>query len=152
MADYKPFLIQLDKQDSPVKDSQDWNIWVKHIPFKLYSKAKDIPSRSWNEIDGDDEFIPEIIPLSAYEIECVFVFLGQHGSANDNITSFLEYISSNGSFSIYDTYTKIGRGQVRYVDYNEDAFYRREGNNDIVQFKVTLKINNPRQNILLQNE
>lgn len=149
MAQYKPFLIKLDKEGSLVKDSKEWNIWVKHIPFKIYSNAKDIPSRSWLDSDGDEEFVPTIIPLQAYEIECQFVYIGSEGSANENIVNFLDYISKNGSFSIYDTYSKVGKSNVRFVGFDEDVLYRKEGIDDVVVFSITLKVNNPRENIVL---
>lgn len=110
---------------------------------------KDIPSRDWPDEHGNDEFIPDKPVYKAYEIECEFVFIGTHGTANEKIRSFLQYLAENGSFSIYDTYTKIGRQNVRYVSNSEDVFYRRDGENDIVVFSVTLKVNDPITDITL---
>ncbi len=86
----------------------------------------------------------------AYEIDCEFVFIGTHGTANTQIRNFIRYLAENGSFSIYDTYTKIGRQHVRYVSYSENVFYRRDGENDIVVFSVKLKVNDPITEIILE--
>lgn len=149
MAIYKPFLIQKLTDNAPVRDSKEWNIWIKSVPFKVFPDMKDIPSRDWYDENGDDEFLPSTPFYKAYEIECEFVYVGAYESANTQIKSFLKYLAEGGFFKFYDTYTKIGRTNIRYVSNDEDIFYRREGNDDIVQFKVTLKVNDPITDITL---
>lgn len=151
MTNYKPFLIQKLKPSSLVKDSKDFNIWVKSVPFRLFPNMKELPSRSWIDQNGDDEYIPDNPIYEAYNISCQFVYIGKYELANTQIRAFLQYLAEDGMFSFYDTYTKIGRTNVRYVstDDNPDVFYRKEGSNDIVQFTVTLKINDPITNITL---
>ena len=149
MATYKPFLIQKLTDNAPVRDSKEWNIWIKSVPFKVFPDMKDIPSRDWVDESGIDEFLPNTPFYKAYEIDCQFVYIGAYESANTQIKSFLKYLAEGGFFKFYDTYTKIGRTNIRYVSNDEDIFYRREGNDDIVQFKVTLKVNNPITDITL---
>lgn len=51
-----------------------------------------------------------------------------------------------------DTIMQVDSVQVPYPvkgDDDPEIFYRREGNNDIVQFKVTLKVNDPITDITL---
>lgn len=141
--DYKPFLIQKLKANSPVRDSKEWGIWVKSIPFLIYPKLKEPAKRSWPDQNGDDEYLPDSPLFEAYTMNVDFVFIGQTGTANIQIKSFLDYLSRNGEFSIYDTYSAIGRTRVRYSSYSDKAFRRREGENDVVQFTVTLKVNDP---------
>lgn len=149
MATYKPFLIQKLTDNAPVRDSKEWNIWIKSVPFKVFPDMKDIPSRDWVDESGIDEFLPNTPFYKAYEIDCQFVYIGAYESANTQIKSFLKYLAEGGFFKFYDTYTKIGRTNIRYVSNDEDIFYRREGNDDIVQFKVTLKVNDPITDITL---
>lgn len=149
MASYKPFLIQKLTDNAPVRDSKEWNIWIKSVPFKVFPDMKDIPSRDWYDEHGTDEFLPTTPFYKAYETECQFVYIGVYESANTQIKSFLKYLAEGGFFKFYDTYTKIGRTNIRYVSNDEDVFYRREGNDDIVQFKVTLKVNDPITDITL---
>lgn len=141
--DYKPFLIQKLKANSPVKDSKEWGIWVKSMPFLLYPKLKEPAQRSWPDENGDDEYLPDSPVFEAYTMNVDFVFIGATGTANSQIKSFLNYLSKEGEFSIYDTYSKIGRTHVRYSSYSDKAFRRRENENDIVQFTVTFKVNDP---------
>lgn len=141
--EYKPFLIQKLKNNSPVRDSREWGIWIKSIPFQLYPKLKDPAKRSWPELNGDEEYLPESPVFDAYTMEVNFVFIGERGTANAQIRGFMNYLSRDGEFSIYDTYSAIGRTHVRYSSYSDKAFRRREGENDIVQFSVTLKVNDP---------
>lgn len=149
MATYKPFYIQKLTDNAPVRDSKEWNIWIKSVPFKVFPDMKDIPSRDWVDESGIDEFLPNTPFYKAYEIDCQFVYIGAYESANTQIKSFLKYLAEGGFFKFYDTYTKIGRTNIRYVSNDEDIFYRREGNDDIVQFKVTLKVNDPITDITL---
>lgn len=51
---------------------------------------------------------------------------------------------------IYDTYTKIGRTNVRYMSYSDNILYRRDSQDDIVVFSVKLKVNNPNTDITLK--
>lgn len=110
---------------------------------------KDIPSRDWPDEHGDDEYVPGTPYYKAYEMDCEFVFLGPHGTANAKIKDFLKFLAEGGKFRIYDTYTKIGRTEVRYMSYSENVLYRRDGQDDIVIFSVKLKINNPVSDITL---
>lgn len=147
--EYKPFLIQKLKSDSPVRDSLEWNIYIKSIPFKVFPDMKDIPSRSWSDQNGDDEFVPDNPVFKAYSIEVNFVYKGNSGTAASNIKSFISYLAKDGMFSIYDTYTKIGRTNVRYESYSEDYYSSKSGGEDIVTFSVSLKVNDPITDIIL---
>lgn len=147
MQNYKPCLFLTDSDKGKFRDSQEWNIYVKSIPFKVFPDRKDIASRDWPDENGDDEFIPETPVFKAYEIDCEFVFIGTHGTANTSITNFISYLANAGNFTIFDSYTQIGRQRVRYVSYSEKIFYRRDGENDIVVFSLKLKVNDPISNI-----
>lgn len=152
MAQYKPLLFAKLTDNAPVRNSMEWNIWVKSVPFKIFPDLKDIPSRDWVDENGDDEYIPNTPKYKAYEMECELVYIGAYESANTQIKSFLSYLSTGGAFKFYDTYTKIGRTNVRYVSFSDDALYRREGSDDIVQFSVTLKVNDPITDIILTQQ
>lgn len=152
MANYKPFLIQKITEGSPIRDSKEWGIWIKSIPFKPFADLKDIPSHDWHDQHGDDEYIPDYPFYKAYEIDCEFVYMGVHGTAKEYILNFLKYLAENGEFTIYDTYTKIGRTDVRYVSYDPDIFHSSDGHDDIVVFKVKLKVNSPNIDIIYTGE
>lgn len=146
---YKPFLIQKLTTGASVRDSREWNIYVKSVPFKVFPDMKDVPANDWYDQNGDDEYIPSPPYYKAYEIDCEFVFVGENGTANAQIKSLLKYLSESVMFKFYDTHSKIGRTNVRYVSTDDDVLYRKDGRNDIVVFSVTLKVNDPLTDIVL---
>lgn len=151
---YKPFLIKKLKEGSSVIDSSKWNIYVKHVPFQIAGEVKNVNTETWFDENGDDEFVPNSLLYKAYEMVCEFVFIGTHGTANAKINEFISYLTKDGVFSIYDTYTNIGRTNVRLskgVD-NPSVMYRKDGENDIVVFSVSLKVNDPITEIKLTND
>jgi len=153
---YKPILFQKLTTNAVVKDSAAWNIYASSMPFNLSPKAKELPKRSRPDRNGDDEYVPDAMFYEAYEMDVVFVYCipttkatGTTGISNTDIKGFLDYIKTGGMFKIYDTYTQIGRTNVRYVDFKPKMFFRREGINDVVEFTVTLKVNDPVTDITL---
>lgn len=149
-----PLLIKKNVTNAVVKNTYDeWNIVCKDFPFKLGGDAKDLYAESLPDEHGDDEYIPDIIPIKAYEIDVPFVYKGNINTANSYIKQFLQYlIGQDGQkpdLKIYDTYTKIGRQNVRYVGYKEDAFVRKEDEGDVVEFTISFKVNDPLTDIRL---
>ena len=142
------------KDDASVVDTLDnWGIVCKDFPFKLYGEAKELPSFDWKDEDGDDEYVPDELKIAAYEIEVEFAYKGAMDSANTNIKGFLDYLTGRGGTGAelmgYDTYTKIGRQNVRFVSVDDDVFYRQEEGGDVVVFVVTFKVNDPMTDITL---
>lgn len=146
----KPYAILFKKMksDALVVDTFDnWGIVCKDFPFKLYGEAKELPSQDWHDEDGDDEYIPSELKISAYEVEVEFVYKGVLDTANTNIRGFLDYLTGKdgmgAELQVYDTYTNIGRQGVRFVSVEEDVFWRQEEGGDVVVFVVTFKVNDP---------
>ncbi len=146
---YKPCLFQKYTANAPVRDSLEWGVYIKSVPFRVFPAMKDIPSRDWMDENGDEEFIPDKPVYKAYELDCEFVYIGVNGTANQYIRDFMTYLAEGGMFRMYDTYTKIGKTNVRYISYSEDVLYRKDGQKDIVIFTVKLKVNDPTSNIIL---
>lgn len=119
MQNYKPCLFQTNADKGVFRDSLEWGIYVKSIPFKIFPEIKELAFRNWLDENGDDEYIPAQPVFKAYEMDCEFVFIGSHGTANERIRSFLEYLSNGGEFIIYDSYTQIGRK----LDFTRLLFY-----------------------------
>ena len=152
----RPYAIYFKKMksDALVVDTLDnWGIVCKEFPFKLYGEAKELPSHDWKDEDGDDEYIPSELPIASYEVEVKFAYKGVMDSANANIKGFLDYLTgrdgSGAELMVYDTYTKIGRQNVRFVSVGDDVFYRQEEGGDVVVFSVTFKVNDPVTDITL---
>lgn len=140
---YKPFLIKKLKEGSIVRDSMEWEILVKSFPFKLRPEMKEPSKRDWKDQNGDDEFILNTPVFKAYTMDVDFLFMGDFGNGNKKILDFIDYLTTDGEFSVYDSYTGIGRTHIRYASMKESAFRRREGNNDVISFSITFKVNDP---------
>lgn len=138
----------LIKKDTVIKDTlADYGIYVKHVPFILFPKLKEPYSHSWYDEDGDDEYIPTTPRYESYNMTIDFVYKGAVNTANSNIKSFLEFLVG-GYLTIYDEYTGIGRQKIRYVEVGDDASLYRRGN-DVVEFNVTFKVNDPNTQVTL---
>ena len=144
------------KNDALVVDTLDnWGIVCKEFPFKLYGEAKELPSHDWKDEDGEDEYVPETLPMAAYELEVEFVYKGAKDTANVKVKGFLDYLTGRdgkkegAELMVYDTYTRIGRQHVRFVGVDEDIFWRQEEGGDVLTFTVTFKVNDPVTDITL---
>lgn len=152
----KPYSIYFRKMndESPVVDTLGkWGVVCKDFPFKVYGDAKDLPKHDWKDEDGDDEYIPSVLPISSYEMEVEFAYKGAMDSANKKIKEFLDYLTgrdgTGAEFSVYDTYTRIGRQHMRFVSVKDDIFLRSESGGDVIVFAVTFKVNDPVTDITL---
>lgn len=154
MAEPYAILFKKMKDDALVVDTFDsWNIVCKDFPFKLYGEAKELTVQDWKDMDGDDEYIPSVLPIAAYEVDVEFVYKGDVNTANVKIRAFLDYLTgrdgTGAEFMVYDTYTRIGRQRMRYMSVEDDVFFRQTDGGDIVVFSVTFKVNDPVTDITL---
>ena len=153
----KPYSILFKKEagGSTIDTQTKWGIVCKDFPFQLYGDTKELPSRSWYDENGDDEYVPKKLYIGAYEIDVEFAYKGNMYSANAAIRSFLDYLTGNDGLnqgallSVYDTYTKIGRQHIRYVSVENTMTVRNESEGDVFTFTVKFKVNDPITNITL---
>lgn len=144
---------------SIVKDSvRDFGMYCKDVPFTMFGEAKDVVSDNFTDEDGEDEYIPSVLPMKAYTMEVTFAFKGNRDSANKALRSFVEYLtgrdknSEGAEFDMYSTYTEIGRQKCRFVSISNDADLVREDGYDILFPKITFKVNDPVTDIVLETE
>ncbi len=140
---YKPLLIAKTKNSSVVRDSNEWNCLVKSVPFILKPEIKDLPATDWKDQNGKDVYVPDTLTFKEYDIDIEFLFIGEHGTGNTQIKEFIEFLCTGGANILYDSYTKIGRQNVVYKKYDEDSLYRRDGENDIIIFKLNFTVYDP---------
>lgn len=133
--------------------NRDFNIKIKHAPFSLMSKIKNVVVQSWKDEDGDDVFLPRIkdtatglykpaITHEAVDYNATFVLYEPNYNtaiANQQIRNFIQAIEGRW-LKIWDEYTQIGYDGVYLLDVDDDpAFRRRE--HDSVIFELNFKIN-----------
>lgn len=158
MAAYLPLLIQTSKSAGAFSSSLEYNpvfdtlerfgLYIKHSPFTLRPKPKNIISQTWKDQNGDDEYIPSVITHEPYEMELEFVYYRNDGMANVNIQTFIDTIEGKW-LKIYDSYTQIGRQAIRMIECDEDPTFKRRGLNDFAQFKIKFKVNDPDTDVSL---
>jgi hypothetical protein len=155
MTNYKGILFKMNKDGAAVTNSSTYGCYVTASPYiPVPTKVKNITSQSWFDENGDDEYIPSTLYYEAMETELSFVYKGTVASAKTQILNFINYLRS-GVFSFYDQYTQIGRQNVRLIDFSDDATMRRESpssGNCVVEFSISIKINDPVTNITLTED
>jgi hypothetical protein len=142
---------------APIIDSQDqWGIVCKGFPFKIFGKAKDLPSQKWPDEHGVEEYVPKTLFLDSYDMEVEFAYKGSMFSANLAIISFLNYLTGldgtnfGAELLVYDTYTQIGRRKVRFLSTSNDLIVRNEWDGDLFTFTVTFRVNDPVTDIFFE--
>lgn len=155
--DYQPLLIATSttkgafsadlEYNDPFDTKERFGLYIKHAPFSLRPKPKNIITQQWKDEDGDDVFIPDTIYHEPYEMELEFIYLRQDNMANVNINAFLDEIEGRW-LQIYDSYTQMGRQAIYMVETTNDADFKRR-NYDHVSFSVKFKVNDPDTNITL---
>lgn len=153
MINYKGILFQIG--DGTIYNSSHWGCYVTESPYiPVATTPKNITSQSWFDENGDDEYIPETIFYEPIEATINFVYKGTVAQAKTQITAFISYLRG-GKFKFYDEFHKIGRQDVRLLDFSDDAQFvysnisTEEG---CATFSVVFKINDPVTDITLRNE
>jgi len=163
---YKRFLVQKENEylndgttanDTTVHDSDEWGIRIMDFPLKIKGDAKEIPTNDWHDEHGLEAFLPDTLPISAYEAMAQFVFKGKKGTAGTKIKSILDFLANGGYFKIYIEEYKQGRQHVRYDSYESVAEYIDDDDDntdgeDIITFKVKLQVDDPETQITLTKE
>ncbi|MCM1443675.1 MAG: hypothetical protein NC038_04050 [Paludibacter sp.] len=154
---YKPLLISVSRTsgvfspdleyNSPFDTKERFGLWIKHNPFSLRPKPKNIISQTWQDEEGDDVYIPNKIYHEPYEVELEFIYYSEDDMANVNIIAFLKELEGRW-LKIYDSYTGIGRQGVYMIECTEEPSFRRR-ENDYVSFSVKFKVNDPDTDITL---
>ena len=134
-----------------VYGSDDFGIVPLSHAFNVELEHKDLPSNDWLDENGDDEFIPDKPCFKAFEDEVEFgIEADSPQEALGVIAYFIMYLSSGGSFSMYDERTTIGYSEVRFVKLEPMADKIEKDGKSIIQFKIVFKINSPTNYITLE--
>lgn len=118
-----------------------YGLVVKSFSCPTFPDLKDLPKKSDPESSGDVETFPSVAYFKAYNIQIDLAYQGAEGSSRTAIVNFLNYIQG-AEFSILDVYQNIGK-RCRYASYGNDGRYICRGGIETLEFKITLKVNNP---------
>jgi hypothetical protein len=154
ILDYKPFYIQADG-DQAARDTTEWGLIAKVNPYPLLPNPKSPFANEWFDEHGDDEWCNKMYyePIEFSVSFCVMAYDGENITAEEEIRESVENFFSlikEGQFSIYDSYSGIGRQKVRYAGYSEEEFTRK-GNKARAIFEIRFKANDPVTRMELTN-
>ena len=154
IVDYKPFFIQKEG-DEVARNTTQWGLVAKSNPYPLLPTPKEPYKNEWHDENGDDEWCDEM-HYEAIEISVSFYIKAFNTEKETSeqvvhnlIEDFFSYIGK-GTFKIYDSYTGIGRGNVRYAGYEEEEFVSRDSWSRAF-FTVRFKINDPVTRYIINN-
>ena len=136
IAAYKPFYIQ--KGDTLYDTLTNFGFIAKGNPYPALPKAKKPYAIDWAGEDGEEEYTDTLLDVEFY------IRATGATAASDvrgALNSFFNVVK-NGTIKVYDSYTAIGRKEVRYVGFEEESF-SVVGNTARLIFKVTFKCNAP---------
>lgn len=143
IINYMPFYIQTDGDDIAI-DTREWGMVAKTNPFPVLPTPKEPYKNNWMDEDGDDEYNASMF-YEAFEFDVQFYIKTIGDNAESALLSQIESFFSKireGEFMIYDSYTGIGRKNVRYAGFNSDEYKRREGWARAI-FTIKFKVNDP---------
>ena len=148
--EYKPFLIQKMTDGAEVRGSEDWNIYVKHVPFQPVGNLKEPFTRDWPDRNGKEVYYPATPVYESYDMECEFAYKGDENTATPMTRLFIHYLAEGGMFKFFDTFNQIGRQSVYYKSFTPDKYYNTVEN--MATFKVVMSVNDPDTQITLTKQ
>ena len=152
MVEAYSILFQKTSDGAKVKDLlTEWKMVCTDFPFELYPGTKDLPKRDWADEDGEDTFIPDVLPLKAYDLEAGICYTGEMATAYDNVVSFLGYLigeyGNGATLKVYNPHTNIGRQDLYFLGASDYDFHSTK-DGDTVTFKVKFRVTDPKTEVV----
>lgn len=136
--------------------NNDFGIKIKHAPFSVMSKIKNVVVQSWKDEDGDDVWLPRATDSETgqykpavvhesvdYNPRFVFYVRGDRDyrrDANQMISGLVKRIEGRW-LKVWDEYTQIGYEGVYLVDVDDDPKFKRRDGYVHVEFELKFKVN-----------
>lgn len=138
------------KYKEPFGLNDRFKIKIKHAPYSVMPKIKNVVVQSWKDEDGDDVWLPRItdsaigtykpaVTHEAVEYNAKFVIYEPADTANQYIRNLLNEIEGRWLI-IWDHYSNIGFEGAYLLDVDDDPKFKRR-NYDHVEFTLKFKIN-----------
>lgn len=148
MPEQYSILLQKMNPDSEIKDSfRDFGVVCLNEDYGT-REIKNLPKRTWAELDGDDEFIPNKLPMEAFDLKIHVGYKGDVGTWRKDMDRFLDYLTGyDGNGSVLKVYLpRSGTGYTcRLKSARPTPFFGRS--EDITEMELVFKVNNPRSKI-----
>lgn len=140
---------------SVVDLKEAFNIICQDFPFKKNPKPKDLPKRDWYDEDGTDVYVPDKLPIENYDLDVVFLYVGDDSNIRNDISNFIDFIygrikgDAGDSFksarlAVYNEYVGMGRKDIVVSEVKNEIFYLSDSDPDAVaKFHVTFTVYDP---------
>lgn len=150
ISGYKPFYIQ--KGQTCYDTQAQWGFIAKSNPYPALPEPKEPYANKFKDHDGDDEYT-ENMYYESFTFDVQFYIRAKDTVVNNAVTetaaetirtklkAFFDFVKS-GDLMVFDSYTALGRRNVRYAGYKEEDFKAR-GSGATCIFTITFKVNDP---------
>lgn len=148
-------LMQKMKEGEAVKDSfSAFGVVCTDVPMVVGEEVKELPTRDWPDEDGEDTYVPDVLPFAAYDWEIEMCYKGAVGTAQAKMKAFRDYLTgrdgSGALMKVYAPWTKEGRQNVYLKSMETDEFWRSNVDEGVT-FTVTLRVMDPVTDVVIQN-
>lgn len=145
-------LFQKMKSDAPVKDLLDnFGMVCTDFPLPSPGDVKDLPKRDWADEDGEDIFVPDTLPIKAYDIKISVCYEGTKGTAMDKLEMLLDYLTGADNYGsrlkIYNAKTHTGRQDVYLTKISDTELWQGD-DSEILEFNMELHVCDPKTRII----
>lgn len=145
--------MQKMKSGEAVKDSfTAFGVVCTEVPIVVGEEAKELPTRDWPDEDGEDTYVPDELPLAAYDWEIGMCYKGAVGTVQAKMKAFRDYLTgrdgSGALMKVYSPWTKEGRQNVYFKELETDEFWRSNVDEGVT-FTVTLRVTDPVTEVVL---
>lgn len=145
-------LFKKAKAGSVVKDLlSDFSMSCMDFAFPFSIEAKELASEDWIDEDGEDTFVPEILPIKAYDLEIKISYSGAKGTGKTKAMSLLNYLTgrdgTGSELSIYNPHISTGRQKVRFLSMTPE--FRSDNLEDNFDLTIKLRVADPLTEITL---
>ncbi len=131
----------------------EWGLRVEELPLIIRSDAKELYKNTWYDEDGDEEYVPDELPLGSYDLELT---LGTYKGI-DAVVDFIDYLRLGGEFMMYFPDRESGIRDARYKSTSTDAFRFKhkarvngaDTEQTLIIFKVSVVVNAPTSKVTL---
>lgn len=145
-------LFQKMKPGAPVKDFlDDFGMVCTDFPLPAPGEVKDLPKHDWADVDGEDTYLPGMLPLKAYDMKISVCYKGGKGTAMDKLEALLDYLTGMddncSQLYIYNAKTRTGRRDVYLTKINNTELWQGE-QDEILEFDMELHVCDPRTRVV----
>ena len=133
-----------------VKDFlSDFNIGIKSIPLFIPLEMKELPSRDWEDEDGEDTYFPNSLKYKAYDVEIEAHYKGNKGTFPIMLDSVFTYLTEGGcELNIYSPYSQTGCKGAYFKGFSDFDFHRDNLGED-AGFKMTFRVTKPGETFII---